>query len=332
MAQVVSFTRHGGPEVLTTATAPAGDPGPGQIRLAQTFAGVNFIDTYFRSGLYPVQFPFVSGQEGVGVVTAVGADVAGIAVGDRVGYLTPAGGGYASERLIPADIAIPLPDDINDKVAAALILKGLTVQMLLRQTFRVAPGMTVLVHAAAGGVGSLLAQWAALIGARVIGTAGSAEKLAIARQNGCSDVIDYTQADFAAAVCDITGGALCDVVYDGVGKATAMGSLDCLRPRGIYVNYGNASGVVDALNMRDLGARGSLYATRPMIFHYTKTRQDTVAMAAEMFAVLRNPAIHLPQIKVFPLSQAAAAHDLIESRRHAGCIVLDTQDMSGGVL
>ncbi len=323
MARIIQFTEHGGPEVLTVAEVSVGAPGPGEIRLRQTFCGVNFIDTYFRSGLYPVAFPFVSGQEGVGVVTAVGADVRGIREGDRVGYLTAAGGGYATERLIPADIAIPLPDGVRDDVAAALILKGLTAQMLLRQTFRVESGMTILVHAAAGGVGSLLAQWGAMLGARVIGTAGSDEKLAIARQNGCAEVINYHKQDFAPVVRDMTGGKLCDVVYDGVGKATAMGSLDCLRPRGIYVNYGNASGVVDALNMRDLGSRGSLYATRPMIFHYTSSQAATVAMADEFFALLADPAMRLPDIRVFPLEQAGDAHALIESRRHAGCIVLD---------
>lgn len=322
MAHVVSIHAHGGPDALTFEEREIGDPGPKELRIRQTRCGVNFIDTYVRSGLYPAPLPFILGQEAVGEVIAAGTEVTDFKAGDRVTYSTMGGGGYASERLIAADIVFNVPEWISDEVAAALTLKGLTAHMLLRQTFQVCPGTIMLVHAAAGGVGSLLCQWGVQLGATVIGTVGSDEKVEIARTYGCRDVIVYTRENFAERVKEITKGELCDVVYDGVGKTTAMGSLDCLRTRGIFVSYGNASGPVENFSMLELAKRGSLYATRPMMPHYASTPAKRNAMAEEFFAVLKDGGFQSPSIHQFALRDAADAHRELESRRIAGCLVL----------
>ncbi|MGU7774286.1 quinone oxidoreductase family protein [Burkholderia sp. MR1-5-21] len=322
MAQVVRFHAHGGPEVLSYEQSEVGAPAPDELRVRQTRCGVNFIDTYVRSGLYPVDLPYIPGQEGVGEVAAIGSDVTGFQVGDRVTYSTMGGGGYASERLIEADLAFKVPAWISDEVAAAFTMKGLTVQMLIRQTYRVGPGTVMLVHAAAGGVGTLLCQWAASLGATVIGTVGSDEKARIARESGCREVIVYSRENFAERVKAITKGELCDVVYDGVGKTTAMGSLDCLKPLGMFVSYGNASGPVDNFSLLELAKRGSLFVTRPMLPHYASTREKRVAMADEFFATLKDGSVTGPSIKQFALREAADAHRELESRRTAGSLVL----------
>lgn len=322
MAHVVSIHAHGGPEVLRFEEQDVGDPGPLELRIRQTRCGVNFIDTYFRSGLYPVKLPFVLGQEATGEVLAVGTQVADFKVGDRVTYSTMGGGGYASERLIAAEAAFKLPEWVSDEVAAALTMKGLTAHMLLRQTFIVGPGTVMLVHAAAGGVGTLLCQWGVHLGATVIGTVGSDEKAEAARANGCRDVIVYSRENFAERVKEITNGDLCDVVYDGVGKTTAMGSLDSIKPLGMFVSYGNASGPAEPFSMLELAKRGSLFATRPMMPHYASTTAKRDAMAAEFFATLRDGSVKGPPISQFALRDAAEAHRELEGRRTAGCLVL----------
>jgi NADPH2:quinone reductase len=324
MAQVVSIQEYGGPEVLLLQNVPVGLPGSGELRIRQSFCGVNFIDTYVRSGLYPVELPFIVGQEGVGTITEVGPDVAGFKIGDRVTYATMAGGGYASERLIHAHTAFKVPAWVSDRVASALTMKGLTAQMLLRQVFKVGPGMVLLVHAAAGGVGTILSQWGSYLGATVIGTVGSQEKAVFARANGCHEVVVYSEENFADRVKEITKGALCDVVYDGVGKTTALGSLDCLKPLGMFVSYGNASGPVENFGLLELARRGSLFATRPMMYHYASTPTKRDAMADEFFNILRDGAVKAPPIKEFALADAALAHREMESRHSAGCFVLST--------
>ncbi|OYX15520.1 MAG: quinone oxidoreductase [Rhizobiales bacterium 32-66-8] len=321
MAQVITVRSHGGPEVLTFEEAEVGPPGPDELRLRQSRCGVNFIDTYWRSGLYPMPLPFVLGQEGVGEVTAVGSAVTSFKVGDRVTYSTN-GGGYASERLIRSEAVFKVPDWVSDDVAAALSMKGLTAHMLIRQTYKVGPGVVMLVHAAAGGVGTILCQWGAHLGATVIGTVSSEGKAAFARENGCHDVIIYSRENFPERVKEITKGRMCDVVYDGVGKTTAMGSLDSLRPLGMFVSYGNASGPVDSFNMLDLAKRGSLFATRPIMFHYASTPAKRDAMAEEFFGTLRDGVVKAPPIKAFALRDAADAHRELESRGVAGCLVL----------
>jgi len=322
MAHVVSIHAHGGPEVLKLEEREVGDPGPKELRIRQTRCGVNFIDIYFRSGLYPTALPFVLGQEAVGEVAAVGAEVTDFQVGDRITYSMMGGGGYASERLLAAELAFRVPDSISDEVAAALTMKGLTAHMLLRQTFQVGPGTVMLVHAAAGGVGTLLCQWGQQLGATVIGTVGSDEKVEIARTSGCRDVIVYSRENFAERVKEFTKGELCDVVYDGVGKTAAMGSLDCLKPRGMFVSYGNASGPVENFSMLELAKRGSLYATRPMMPHYASTPAKRNAMAEEFFAALKSGALQSPPIHRFAMRDAADAHRALESRQTAGCLVL----------
>ncbi|SEH88334.1 NADPH2:quinone reductase [Tardiphaga sp. OK245] len=324
MPKVVTIRTHGGPDVLGLEEAAVGLPGEGELRIKQSFCGVNFIDTYFRSGLYPVALPFVPGQEGVGVITEIGARVNGFKIGDRVTYATMSGGGYASERIIPADAAIRVPDFVNDHVGAAVTMKGLTAQMLIRQVYKAGPGTTMLVHAAAGGVGSILAQWGTHLGATVIGTVGSPDKAEFAREYGCHHVIDYAKENFAERVKQITGGRMCDVVYDGVGKVTAIGSLDSLKPLGTFISYGNASGPVENFGLLELAKRGSLFATRPMMPHYASTSERRSIMADEFFAALQEGAIKPPPIKEYALADAALAHRELESRKSMGCLVLAT--------
>jgi NADPH:quinone reductase len=323
MVAAVRVHKHGGPEVLTYEDIDIPPPGPRQVRLKQHAAGINFIDTYFRMGMYPspVGVPFVSGNEGAGEVIAVGDGVTDLKVGDRVGYVAPLGA-YAAERNLPAERAVKLPADISYEQAAATMLKGMTVCYLLRRTFDVKKGTTVLIHAAAGGVGLIACQWANALGATVIGTVGSKEKAELAKANGCHHTILYRNEDFAARVKDITGGALCDVVYDGVGKTTFPASLDCLRPLGMFVSFGSSSGQIDAFNINLLQTKGSLFATRPTLNHYAAKREDLLELAAETFQVVASGKVKIPVNQRYPLKDAVKAHHDLESRATTGASIL----------
>ena len=323
MVAAVRVHKHGGPEVLTYEDIDVPAPGPGQVRLKQHAAGVNFIDTYFRGGMYPspVGLPFVSGNEGAGEVIALGAGVTDLKVGDRVGYVAPLGA-YAAERNLPADRAVKLPAAVSYEQAAATMLKGMTVCYLLRRTFNVQKGNTVLIHAAAGGVGLIASQWANALGATVIGTVGTREKAELAKANGCDHTILYRDEDFVARVKDFTKGALCDVVYDGVGKTTFPASLDCLRPRGMFVSFGSASGPVDAFNINLLQTKGSLFATRPTLNNYAAKREDLLKLAAETFDVVSSGKVKIPVNQKYPLKDAQKAHRDLESRATTGASIL----------
>jgi NADPH:quinone reductase len=325
MVAAVRVHKNGGPEVLTYEDIEIPAPGPGQVKLKQHAAGVNFIDTYFRSGLYPppAGFPFVAGNEGAGEVIAVGPGVTDLKVGDRVGYVA-ALGGYAAERVLPADRAVKLPDGISYEQAAATMLKGMTVCYLVRRTFPVKKGDTVLIHAAAGGIGLIASQWANALGANVIGTVGSKEKAELARANGCHHIILYRDEDFVARVKEITKGALCDVVYDGVGKTTFPGSLDCIRPLGMFVSFGASSGPIEAFNINLLQFKGSLFATRPTLNHYAAKREDLLKLAEETFAVITSGKVKIPINQKYPLKEAAKAHRDLESRATTGASILLT--------
>ncbi len=324
MAMQIRVGRHGGPEVLERAEVEVGAPGPGQIRLRHTAIGLNFIDTYFRSGLYPppAGLPLVPGLEAAGVVEATGEGVAGLKVGQRVAYGTGPLGAYSTERLIPAEKVIALPDAIGDETAAAMMLKGLTAQYLLRQTYVVKPGDTILFHAAAGGVGLIACQWAKHLGATVIGTAGSREKAELAKAHGCDHVILYRDEDVPAKVKELTGGKGVPVVYDGVGKDTFVMSLDCLRRRGLMVSFGNASGSVTGVDLGILSTKGSLYVTRPTIAGYTTTRQELEAAARDVVDVVGKGAVKIEVNQRFPLADAAEAHRALEGRKTTGQTVL----------
>src|SRR3954468_24686117 len=285
MPHVIRIHQTGGPEVLEWEEVEVGEPGPGQVRLRQKAAGLNFIDVYHRSGLYPQQMPFTPGVEGAGVVEAVGADVTNVKNGDRVAYAGPIGG-YAESRLIDADRVVKLPKAITSDQAAGMMLRGMTAQMLLRSVFPVHKGDTILVHAAAGGVGLIMCQWAAALGATVIGTVGTEEKAELARKHGCAHPIVYSRQDFVAEVQRITGGEKLPVVYDSVGRDTFLRSLDCLKVRGLMVSFGNASGAPDPFPPNVLAQKGSLYLTRPTLFHYIATPQQLEQSAGELFAVV----------------------------------------------
>jgi NADPH2:quinone reductase len=323
MAKRIRIHEHGGPEVLRLEEHEPQRPGPGEALVRQTAIGLNFIDTYFRTGLYPPAggLPFTPGNEAAGVVEAVGDGVVEARVGQRVAYAGSLGA-YADVRVVPAKVLVPLPDGVSDEQAAAMMLKGMTAQYLLRQTYAVRPGDTILVHAAAGGVGVILGQWAKHLGATVIGTVGSKDKAEVARARGCDHVILYKEEDFAARVREITGGQGLPVVYDGVGKATFMKSLDCLRPRGLMVSYGNASGAVDALNLGVLSQKGSLYVTRPTLFTYTATREDLLACANDLFDVVSKGVVTIDINQRFPLDRAADAHRALEGRETTGSTLL----------
>ena len=325
MVAAVRVHKTGGPEVLTYEEIEVGAPGQGQIKVKQHACGVNFIDTYFRMGMYPspVGLPFVAGNEAAGEVVAVGPGVSDFKVGDRVAYVV-ALGGYASERNVPADRVVKLPANISYEQAAAMMLKGMTAEYLVRRTFKVEKGMNVLMHAAAGGVGLILCQWANYLGANVIGTVGSKDKAALAKANGCHHTILYREEDFVARVKDITKGALCDVVYDGVGKTTFPASLDCLRPLGMFVSFGSASGPVDAFNINLLQAKGSLFATRPTLNHYAAKREDLLSLAAETFDVIASGKVKIPVNQKYPLKDARQAHIDLESRSTTGASILLT--------
>jgi NADPH2:quinone reductase len=299
-----------------------GEPGPGEARIRHTAVGLNFIDVYHRRGLYPLDgLPAVIGMEGAGVVEAVGPGVTEVAAGDRVAYASPPPGAYAQARLMPADRLVVLPQSIAERTAAAMMLKGMTAQYLLRRSHRVRAGETVLIHAAAGGTGLLLAQWAKHLGARVIGTVGSDEKVACALARGCDHVIVYTAQDFAAAVMDMTHGRGADVVYDGVGKATFDRSLEALAMLGHLVSYGNASGPVRPLDLTRLTAK-SATVTRPVLFHYTAERKDLEETARELFEIVAQGVVRIDINQTYPLEDAAAAHRDLEERRTTGATVL----------
>src|SRR5580700_5886475 len=305
MVAAVRVHKVGGPEVLTYEEIDVPAPGAGQIRVKQHACGVNFVDVYFRMGLYPAPggLPFVAGNEAAGEVVEVGPGVSDFKRGDRVAYVQGPGC-YTAERVVPADRVVKLPDNISYEQAAGMMLKGLTVQYLVRRTFKVEKGMTVLMHAAAGGVGLILCQWANHLGATVIGTVGSKEKAALAKANGCHHTILYRDEDFVARVKEITGGKLCDVVYDGIGKATFPGSLDCLRPLGMFVSFGSASGPIEAFNINILQFKGSLFATRPTLNHYAAKREDLLSLAAETFEVVASGKVKMPINQKYALKDA----------------------------
>jgi NADPH2:quinone reductase len=322
MAHAIRIHANGGPEVMRWEEVTVGEPGPGEVRLRQSAIGLNYIDVYHRSGLYKLAaFPAVIGMEGAGTVEAVGAGVTDVKVGDRVAYAGVLGG-YAQERLIPADRLVKLPDAISDVTAAAMMLQGMTARYLLRETYRVTPETVLLYHAAAGGVGLIVCQWAKALGATTIGTVGSDEKAKLAKDAGCTHVINYRTGDYVARVRELTGGAGCDVVYDGIGKDTFPSSLDCLKPKGLWVSFGNASGPVPPFDMQILSAKGSLYATRPTIMTYTARREDLVANARELFAMVEKGTIKIDPSRTYPLREAAQAHTDLEARKTTGSIVL----------
>ena len=322
MTHAIRVHDYGGPDVLKWEEVEIGEPGPGEIRIRQTAIGLNFIDVYMRTGLYPQDaLPFVPGSEAAGVVTAVGEGVRDLKAGRRVAYAGPVGA-YAQERLIAADRVVKLPDAIDDETAAAIMLKGMTAQYLLRQTYKVGPKTTLLFHAAAGGVGLIACQWAAALGATVIGTVGSAGKALIARAHGCTHVINYKEEDFVTMVKAFTKDKGVDVVYDSVGKDTFPGSLDCLRPRGMWVSFGQSSGPVPEFKITLLSQKGSLFATRPSLNHYTANRKDLVATANDLFDVLKSGAVKIAVDQTYALAEAARAHADLEARLTTGSTVL----------
>ena len=323
MVQAIRVHRAGGPEVLTYESISIGPPGAGEIKIRQHAAGVNFLDIYFRTGMYlpPGGFPFVLGNEGAGEVIAVGEGVAGWAIGDRVAYVHGMGG-YASERLLPAGRAVKVPASISFEQAAAMMLKGMTAQYLLRRTFRVKPEDVVLIHAAAGGVGAILCQWAKALGATVIGTVGSEAKMAVAKANGVDFAINYRAESFVDRVKEVTQGRLCSVVYEGIGKATFPASLDCIRPLGMFVSYGAASGPVDAFDINLLQAKGSLFATRPSLNAYIASSADLATTAADLFDAVASGKVRIPINQRYALKDAAKAHEQLEARNTTGSTIL----------
>jgi NADPH:quinone reductase len=312
---------NGGPEVLRWEQVEVAEPGPGQVLVRNRAVGLNFIDTYHRSGLYPLPLPATLGMEGAGVVERVGPKVRDLARGDRVAYVGPIGA-YAEFLLRPADRLVKIPPGISDEIAAAMMLKGLTAQYLLRRTYRVRRGDVILVHAAAGGVGQILCRWASHLGAAVIGTVGSEEKVKVARKAGCRHVIDMGKESFPERVRAITKGGGVPVVYDGTGKDTFDGSLDCLAPLGLMVSYGNASGPVPPVNIAVLAQKGSLFLTRPTLNSYTAAREDLVKSARELFAVVKKGAVEIAIRQTYPLKDVSRAHRDLESRRTTGSTVL----------
>jgi len=321
MTHAIRIHEVGGPEVLQWEEVDVGEPGPGQLRLRQEAVGLNFIDVYHRSGLYPQHLPFTPGTEGAGIVEAVGADVTHVKKGDRVAYAS-AIGGYAEERLIDADRVVKLPKGISTEQAAAMMLQGMTAQMLLRSVFPVAKGDTILVHAAAGGVGLIMCQWAAALGATVIGTVGTEEKAELAKAHGCAHPIVYSKQDFVAEVDRITGGEKLPVVYDSVGRDTFMRSLDCLKVRGLMVSFGNASGPVEPFSPLVLSQKGSLYLTRPTLFHYVASREQLENSAKELFEVVAKGKVRIEVQQRFALKDAAEAHRQLQARKTTGSTIL----------
>jgi NADPH2:quinone reductase len=322
MPHVIRIHKHGGPEVMQWEEVQLGQPGPGEARIRQTAVGLNYTDVYSRSGLYPGSLPMGLGNEAAGVVEAVGAGVTNLKPGDRVAYGSAPIGAYAEARLIPAHRLLKLPDAIPDTTAAAMMLKGLTAQYLIRQTYSVKRGDTILCHAAAGGVGLILCQWAKHLGATVIGTVSSDDKAALAKAHGCDHPIVYTREDFPTRVLEITGGQKLPVVYDSVGKDTFMKSLDCLAPLGLMVSFGNSSGPVENFSLGILASKGSLYLTRPTLNTYGAKRENLVAMANDLFDVVLKGAVSIEVNQTYPLKDAARAHRDLEARKTTGSTVL----------
>jgi NADPH2:quinone reductase len=322
MTQAIRVHAYGGPEVLEWEKIEVGDPAPGEVRVRQTAIGLNYIDVYSRTGFYPQPaLPFIPGVEAAGVITAVGEGVKDLKVGRRVAYAGSIGA-YAEQRLIPAYQVVRLPAAVSDEVAASIMLKGMTAQYLLRRTFKVGPETTLLFHAAAGGVGLIASQWAASLGATVIGTVGSAGKALIARAHGCTHVINYREEDFVTMVKAYTKGQGVDVVYDSIGKDTFPGSLDCLKPLGLWVSFGQASGPVPEFKITLLSQKGSLFATRPSLGNYTATRRDLVAAANDLFDVVGSGKVKVQVNQTYPLAEASRAHQDLEARLTTGSTVL----------
>jgi NADPH2:quinone reductase len=323
MSKAIRIHAHGGPEVLAWEDADPGRPGPGQVLVRHTAIGLNFIDVYYRTGLYPAPggLPLVPGGEGAGVVEEVGPDVQGLRVGDRVAYVIQTGA-YAERRVIAADRLVRVPDGITDEQAAAMMLKGMTAEYLLRRTYKVKPGDTILFHAAAGGVGLLAGQWAKHLGATTIGTAGSTDKMELAMAHGYDHVINYREQDFAAEVARITGGQKCEVVYDSVGKDTFEGSLNCLKPLGLLALFGQSSGPVPPFNLGVLAQKGSLYITRPTLFVYVARREDLEASAKALFDVVSKGIVEVKINQRYALKDAAKAQADLEARKTTGTTIL----------
>jgi len=322
MTHAIRIETTGGPEVLEWQEVDVPDPGAGEVRIRTAAAGLNYIDTYHRSGAYALPLPSGMGLEASGVVEAVGADVADLAEGDRVCYGVGPLGAYAEARVMPAAKLVKTPDAIDDRTAAAMMLKGMTAQYLIRRTFRVEAGMPVLFHAAAGGVGLIACQWLKALGATVIGTVGSAEKAELARAHGCEHTILYREEDWVARVRELTGGAGVPVVYDGVGQATWDGSLDCLATRGMMVSFGAASGPVESFAPGVLAAKGSLFLTRPSLMDYAAIREEMVETAQDLFDVVASGAVRIDVNQTYALADAAQAHRDLEARKTTGSTVL----------
>jgi NADPH2:quinone reductase len=322
MTEAIRIHNTGGPEVMSWEEVVLAAPGPGEALVRHHYVGVNFVDIYQRQGLYKLPRPSGLGSEAAGVVEAVGPGVAELQPGDRVAYGTGPVGAYAEARVVPADRLVRLPDDIDDRTAACIMLKGLTAQYLLLQTTKIEPGDTILMHAAAGGVGQIACQWAKHLGATVIGTVGSEEKATLARANGCDHVIVYTREDFVESVRQITAGRGVRVVYDSVGKDTFAGSLDCLQPRGLLVTFGQSSGLVPPFDVTALSVKGSLYLTRPTLNAYAGNPEALRRMAGDLFRVVRSGAVRIQPPQQFALREAACAHAALEARRTTGSIVL----------
>ena len=321
MAKAERFHRHGGPEVMQYEDVQVGDPGPGQARIRHTAIGVNFVDTYQRSGLYPMPLPMVAGNEAAGVVEAVGTGVTELSTGDRIAY-TGVPGSYCEQRLVPADRLVKLPPGISDEQAASMMLKGLTVHYLIHSTYAVKKGETVLWHAAAGGVGLIACQWLKALAVTVIGTAGSDEKCSLAKAHGAEHMINYSRENFVERVKGITGGKGVPVVYDAVGKTTWDGSLDCLLPRGLMVSFGNASGAVPPVNIGILSTKGSLYVTRPTLATYIAARADLVKRSNDLFNAVKSKKVKIETTARYKLADAAQAHRDLEGRKTTGSVVL----------
>jgi NADPH:quinone reductase len=323
MPKAIVINAHGGPEALVYTDVDAGKPGEGEVLIRHTAIGLNFIDVYYRTGLYapPNGLPLIPGSEGAGVVLELGKGVSGLVRGDRVAYAVQTGA-YSEQRVIAADRLVKIPDSISDEQAAGMMLKGMTAEYLLRRTFKVKPGDTILYHAAAGGVGLILGQWAKHLGATVIGTASSADKIALAKAHGFDHVINYRHEDFVEEVKTITGGKRCEVVYDSVGKDTFPGSLDCLKPFGMFVSFGQSSGPIPPFNLALLSQKGSLYATRPTIFGYNAKREALEASARALFDVVAKGAVRIEINQRYALKDAAKAHADLEARKTTGTTVL----------
>lgn len=321
MTKAIRIHETGGPDVMVWEDVTVGDPGPGEIRVRHTSVGLNYIDTYHRSGLYPLDLPAVVGMEAAGVIDAVGEGVSDLSAGDRIAYAAPPVGAYCEARIMPADRVVKTPSSVTDEQAAAMMLQGMTVEYLIRRTYKVKAGDTILFHAAAGGVGLIACQWAKHLGATVIGTVGSDEKAELARAHGCDHPIVYTRENFVDRVKEITGGKGVPVVYDSVGKDTFMDSLDCLAPLGMMVNFGSASGPPAPLELGILAGKGSLFVTRPTLMTYTAKRDDLVDCANALFDIVGSGAVKIEINQTYPLKDAVQAHKDLEGRKTTGSTI-----------